>query len=303
MTPRQLGWFILGLVVMGVIFSGIHRFADRRGSSVTTNAVARAVYPPVPAGAGISTWDNEVPGRQVTLAKDGVARLPSGVTVTLRSVSPTPLDSPYGDQTVGRTLSFDIDASPSNHVSVMGYVLEPSEPDVFHPAQGKGGPIRWRMGKMSLDCKIGPGTLRMDSIVVPRSLHTKKVTYRLGVGKGEWKSVLDFPNPFYERGNIRRGIDPLGQVMVCGEPSFVLSSIPFVRIGAKTIKFPVSGRASVVVPRRAILLDSDGYVVGTTPTVSNDMISGPDLRRCSHILVQEREMEWAEFRDISLLAH
>jgi hypothetical protein len=279
----------------------------------------------------------------VTVAKDGVAVLPNGFTVTLKCLYatstgtpawditgkdvPSPVakrggqfDSPYGKQTMDRTLWFVVDSPRPGEASVMSYVTAPSKPDVLNCRRGSmfalspgqsvnAAPfhvgekaldqtlMRWWVGHMQADCMIDAKSELTEPVSVPRVSRTGKMTYRLGIGSGEWKSVLDYPNPFYVKSAPRDSKDPFDQA------TLIVYGKPEIYYGGKSHYIPVAGEPSNLIPRRALVLDAGDNLIGVlNPSGYMGMyqISGADLRECRHIVVQERDMYWAEFRDVPL---
>jgi beta-lactamase regulating signal transducer with metallopeptidase domain len=254
--------------------------------------------PPVLPGAKVTTFRVPVAEKSVTVARNGVARLPNGVTVTLKGISEDPLDVGM----IGRDLRFLIVSQTASRASTMGYVASPSSPDVYRISPGT--VVLWRMGHMENDTPTVPGSVRTMFLGVPKGLKIDTVTYRVGVATGEWKSVMDVRNPFHSfpGGGDPKDLAAGGRVCVNAEPCIQGPADPANKMSHHVESIDCGGAASDLVPRRALILDSKGDLIRGDRSMGEGtyLLTGEELRRCTHVVIQEREMQWAEFRNLRL---
>lgn len=232
--------------------------------------------------------------------------------------------SPYRGQTIDRTIWCVIDSPVNIDGSLVTYVSAPDKPEIFHyvaspmPAPPKGPPsfhsgfgsssfsqefLPWRLGKKREQFGIGPHTNCPDLFYIPKSAHCDKITLRVGVGVGEWKSVLDLQNPFFRQAPGGDTIDPVAEFSM-GDDLFTREPLgPSISLRGKKFKWPVPDQISPLIPRRALLLDSNGYSAterAEAYAYDSQSMSEAEIRRCLHIIIQESKMYWAEFRDIPI---
>ena len=318
-------------IVNARVFDGSSRalFADTESdwppAPIRDDVSDHPDVPPVAPDAKFTVKPYQPGPDLITVAKNGVAHLPNGVTVTLAGIAPSTTESPiwdvlgqekhgvprslsvasesYGEQgyvpALGRSLIYSIGSSNHAVASTMGYVVKPEHIDVPKNLSGFYEPLV-RDGK-SNSFSLGPSSSHTVRLWFPGSPAIDRVTYRLGVAVGEWRSVMDIPNPFRTMVPVpSRPINGAGILTLRGVPSLTYRDVLRKHKPTKD-RFVGNSPASDLVARRALILDGDGNLIrGGRWELDSYALNTDELRRCTHIVIQERELEWAEFRDVPL---
>lgn len=293
--------------------------------------------PPILAGAKITSEPYTPPPGHVTIASNGVARLPNGITIKLEGIAPTATISPIWDAAnrevsnvpmskfrvggllgdsshyvpcLDRSLFFTLDGPPRNNLSIMSYISSPKVPDhivvsgVIYSADG--------YGIADNGFQLRPNMTETRQLLLAGSQTIHRATYRLGLAFGDWRTVMDVKNPFYSikpdavkpkvPGNAKFKILTSGGAIELNGVPCIIGPRGEGQKWQPNYRFAGDKSASPLVARRALLLDANGDVIrGERRDRVGWYPLGPeDIRRCTHFVVQEREYEWAEFRDIPL---
>ena len=295
---------------------------------------------PVAKGAKLTVEPYQPPANHVVVSQGGVAKLPNGVTVKLNGIAPsdtlTPvwnfdnktIESPSigrnfssvsfsgsGDYVAGvdRTLLCSLISDRSRQATTASYIVYP-EPKSFHANRITWGQFGRGLPKNKLP--INGSTLGNFNLWIPRQYATNTATYRIGVATGEWRSVMDVRNPFHEVSKLRDGAVLLNGILSIIGPADHKANLepmsPPIQVAeaghrpesGNLSDFRFAGRVagSDLVERRALILDANGDLIRGEPSYVQGYypLNGKDLHRCTHVVIQEREFYWAEFRGIPL---
>lgn len=295
-----------------------------RESAIRDDVSDHPDVPTIAPGAKFTVEPYAPSPSDVTVATNGVAHLPNGVTVALSAISPSATQSPVWDISnqetalpvppptphfvtygvdpaiVGlrRKLYLSIQSPKHQKASTMGYLAQPEPPRLVRV----NGVVYGPSGRepMSNSFELGRDTGHTVNVLIAGSPKKDRITYRFGVAVGDWQSVKDVPNPYHREAGAK--LSSFGGAVI-------LNGIPTI-IGPRESerKLPPNDRflgrvnASDLVARRALLLDAKGDLIRGLPTYQAGWypLSPEDTARCTHVVIQERKLQWAEFRDVPI---
>ena len=254
--------------------------------------------------------------RRVVVAKSGIATLPNGLTIRLDSIGvpqgsttwnlkgvPTPRPNTKGwfSEGYGRPMTAiraldrnaygSIRATGPQSISLVSYLTSPT-PQPFSAAGYLYGDFGYgqRVNELSVD----PSIEILMRIWIPAEFAKDAITYRIGVGNSPWRTVLDVPNP--KRGNPNH---ETGGVSLLTSPALRIDRTPI-----PVLLDPIhpGSKLSRLVPRRVIFLDKLGKPISMRESFTYAWypLNARQLGNCSRIVVQERDIDWAEFRDLPM---
>jgi len=284
--------------------------------------------PHVQKGSKRSLSTYRPPSSRITVATDGVAHLPNGVTVSLLGVAPSSTDSPiwtnanrevrtvpmsrtrssYSFRASGqyfpavtRDFFYSIEASKPTTASTMGYMVKP----IVSPFHFNAGIYQEAgMDVPSNSFRVGSSSLHTVLLEFPGIPKYAQISYRFGVATGEWRSVLDVANPLSSLESHHKAMySKISGAMFKTDPNTPCLQFmgPKGEAVGEGIEFDGSEASSTLVARRTLALDADGNLIrGHSIQLGVYSFDAAEIRRCKHFIVQEREYQWAEFRDVPI---
>lgn len=224
---------------------------------------------------------------------------------------------------IDRSLLCSISSDGFKQATTASYLVQPMP----RPFRANGTPFAaFGKGLPQSKLQISKDSTANFNLWIPEQFATDKATYRVGVAIGEWKSVMDVKNPFHDLAKLSNtGIYPSG-VLLNGIPCIMGPADPGLKVNhnylnvigstdtdghkSKSIslsnyRFAGDVQPTDLVARRALILDAKGDLIRGQPSFTQGYypLSAEDLHRCTHVVIQEREFYWAEFRDIPIRPH
>ena len=274
---------------------------------------------PILAGAKFTVEPYEPLASHVVVAREGVAKLPNGVTITLNGVAPSDTLSPvwgidnrtiptpqkipfYGSpsfsgsgryvEAVDRSLLCTITSDKPTQASTASYLVRPQN----RSSESTSGDFtEFGRNLPKLKMPINGDTPANFGVWIPQRYATDKVTYRVGVATGDWRSVMDVQNPLHSASTLGQG-----GIFLNGIPCIRCTVAP--KASPTQVRFVGNATASDLVERRALILDARGDLIRGEPSYTQGLylLDDKDLHRFTHVVIQERDFYWAEFRDIPI---